>query len=97
MIGEITGWIDADVYFDEAPDLFSLSRPRPCPRRKADDFNVELIQVHIARIKSILEDLQDVLDSYFYLISWKNPALTGLSLMLFVSICLRFNAEYMGR
>lgn len=95
--GEISGWVEVDVTFQENPDLYSNSHPRPYPPRPAEDFNVELIQLHIARITSLVGDLNKLLDSYFYLVSWKNPALTSLSMIIFVFTCLRFNTEYIGR
>jgi len=73
-----------------------MSHPRPCPPRPSDDFNMEIIQLHIARITAIVEDFQRLLGSYTYIVSWKNPALTSLSLLMFVATCLRFNAEYTG-
>lgn len=94
--GEISGWIDVDLSFEENKDLYSLSHPKPCPVRPADDFNVELIQLHVARMTAIFEDFQNFAESYNYVVSWKNPALTSLSLLLFVSLTIKFNAEYSG-
>ena len=56
FIGEISGWIEVDVTFQENPDLYSNSHPRPYPPRPAEDFDVELIQLHIARITSLIRD-----------------------------------------
>ncbi len=83
--------------FEEDPDIYSNSKPKPCPSRPKNEFNVELIQLHIARIFALLEDINDFIRGYVYLISWKNPALTSLSFIIFVTVCLRFNAEYFGR
>jgi len=95
--GEITGWVEVEMSFEEDPEIHSNSKPKPCPERPNSDFNVELIQLHIARIFCLLEDFNELIGGYFYLVSWKNPALTSLSFIFFVTLCLRFNAEYYGR
>jgi hypothetical protein len=58
---------------------------------------MEIIQLHIARITALVEDFQRFFDSYMHIVSWKNPTLTSLSLLMFTAICLRLNAEYTGR
>ena len=85
------------MLFEEDPEIYSNTRPKPCASRPKDDFNIELIQLHIARIVSLIEDMNELISAYSYLVSWKNPALTSLSLFIFVVLCLRFNAEYFGR
>jgi hypothetical protein len=54
-------------------------------------------QLHIARIKVFIEDAKDLVDIYQYMVSWKDPMVTIISLVVFVSFCLFFNAEYSGR
>ena len=71
--------------------------PKQCPVRPPDDFNLDLIQLHIARIRTFLESLAEIRDAYFYLVSWDNTALTSLSLIVFVVLCLKLKAEYFGR
>lgn len=95
--GEICGWVEVEVGFDENPDLYSNYHPQPCPMRPDDEFNVDLIQLHIARITSLIEDLSKLLESYHYVVSWKNPALTSMCMIIFTSLCLRFNTEKVGR
>jgi len=94
--GEISGWIEVEMCFKEDPYLFSNTNPKIYPDRPPDDFNVDLIQLHIARIGSLVEEVTAIYQTYFYVVSWENPALTGLSLIIFVFFCLRFNAEYFG-
>ena len=96
-LGEISGWIEVEMCFKEDPYLFSNTNPKIYPDRPPDDFNVDLIQLHIARIGSLVEEVTAIYQTYFYVVSWENPALTGLSLIIFVFFCLRFNAEYFGR
>ncbi len=85
------------MHFEEDPETYSNLRPKPCASRPKDDFNMELIQLHIARILSFIEDFNELIGAYVYLVSWKTPALTSLSLIIFIVLCLRFNAEYFGR
>ena len=40
---------------DEDLDLMYSQNPRISPSRTPDDFNIELIQLHIARIGSLIE------------------------------------------
>eukprot|EP00978_Attheya_sp_CCMP212_P020618 scaffold59206_cov53-Attheya_sp.AAC.1 len=94
--GEISGWIELETCLVEDPDLVFSPTPRLCPPRPPDDFNVDLIQLHVSRIGAIVEDFKLGLDEYLYMISWKNPFLTGLSLFLFLRCCLRMDAEYFG-
>lgn len=83
--------------FEEEASLYSSVMPKQCPGRPPDDFNLDLIQLHIARIRIFFESLAEISDVYFYLVSWNNTALTSLSLIIFVTLCLKFNAEYFGR
>ena len=94
--GAITGWVDVDLCLTEATDQLYSSRPLECPPRPPDGLNVELFQAHIARIGAIIGDIKKAAETFSYVISWKNPALTSLSLMVFVGLCLKFNAEYIA-
>ena len=84
------------IQFDEYQDLFALDKPRPCPSPSVPDFNVELTQLHIARIGAIVKDLKSFVESIQYLLSWEEPALTGLAMIIFFFTCIRFNAEYIA-
>lgn len=94
--GEIVGWLDVDLCLTENIDQLYSSHPVKCPARPPDTLNVELLQAHIARIGALLGDVKNAVEAFSYMISWKNPALTSLSLILFVTLCLRFNAEYIA-
>jgi hypothetical protein len=96
--GAISGWLEVSLGLEESVNrLYHLRRPIACPTRPKDDFNTALFQVHIMRAKVIFEELNDMLDLYFYVVSWKNPFLTGCTLMILMSLCLRFDTEYVGR
>lgn len=94
--GEITGWLDVDLCLVESTDRLYGSKPIECPPRPPDGLNVELFQAHIARIGTIISDIKKGIAACAYVVSWKNPALTSLSLIIFVTLCLRFNAEYVA-
>ena len=96
--GAISGWLEVSLGLEEFfHRLYHSRRPIACPTRPKDDFNTALFQVHIMRAKVIFEELNDMLDLYFYVVSWKSPFLTGCTLMILMSLCLRFDTEYVGR
>jgi hypothetical protein len=85
VAGEISGWIEIDVDFEEdTHGLFYSSDPRPCPPRATEEFDIAMIQLHIARITAVAEDIQKLVAAYSYLVSWENPVLTGASLVRFL-------------
>lgn len=94
--GEITGWMDVDLCLTEAVDQLYSSSPIECPPRSPDGLNMELFQAHIARIGTILGDIKKGIAACSYVVSWENPGLTSLSLVVFVTLCLRVNAEYVA-
>jgi hypothetical protein len=71
--------------------------PYECPPRPPDDLNMMNFQVHVARIKALIDDFKHGLEQYNYVVSWKNAPLTALTLVIFLTFCLCFNAEYSGR
>ena len=40
--------------------------------------------------------MNDVVENYKYVVSWKDPLVTGSSLLVFILMCIRFDAEYIG-
>lgn len=96
--GEISGWIECVM--DIAEDTTGVicgSTVRPITSRTPDDFRIDLVQLHIARIGALVADLKAVANAYSYLIGWNDPVLTLFSLVVFVWLCLRFSMEYIGR
>jgi hypothetical protein len=71
--------------------------PVVCPPRPPPELNMVNFQGHISRIKGLIDDVKYAWDQYEYIVSWKNPKLTGSSLVTFVAFCLHFNSEYSGR
>jgi hypothetical protein len=52
LAGEISGWIELDINFEEDSNgLFYSSNPRQCPPRGSEEFDIALINLHIARIR----------------------------------------------
>jgi len=70
--------------------------PYKCPARPADDLNMAMFQLHLARISYLIEDIRKGINAYQYTVSWKNPALTSLSLVVFLTFCRRFDPAYFG-
>jgi hypothetical protein len=44
--------------------------------RPEKEFDINVIQLHIARITAIVESLQKVVSAYFYVVSWESQELT---------------------
>jgi hypothetical protein len=95
--GGISGWIEVQVGLEENVNRLYNKEPYECPPRPPDGLNMMNFQLHMARIKALIDDFKHVLEQYNYLVSWKNSPLTALTLVVFVAFCLRFNAEYSGR
>jgi hypothetical protein len=78
---------------EEDVDCLYGPNPYECPPRPPDALNLALLNHHISRISDILEGLGNIFSMYQYVVSWKNPLLTGFTFLVFVSFCSRFNAE----
>jgi len=94
--GEIIGWVEVDLCLEEDTNALYGQKPLVCPASPPHEFNVDMFQIHIARIAAIIEDIKKAGESYMYIISWKEPALTSLSMIIFFTVGLRFNTEYVG-
>ena len=94
--GEITGWLSIDVCLEENTDALFGPSPIQCPPRPPDELNTDLFQVHFGRIVNIFRDVRKGVNGYLYIVSWKDPALTAFSFVLFITLTLRFNTEYVG-
>jgi hypothetical protein len=74
-----------DLHLQEDRKLFYSLEPRRCPPKAEEEFDIALIQLHIARISALVEDIQKLVSAYMYLVGWENDKLTGAAL---VSLCL---------
>lgn len=95
--GDICGWICFSVSVEEDISRLFSTNPIECPPRPPDDLNMEMFQLHMRRVSALLADINKGFYAYLHVISWKNPLLTSISLVLFVMTTLRFNVEYIGR
>jgi hypothetical protein len=86
--GEISGWLEIDVLLEEDRSLFYSMNPRRCPPKADEEFDIALIQLHIARITAITEFVQNLVYAYMHVVSWENPQLTGMSMVRFLSTSL---------
>ena len=94
--GEITGWLSVDVCLEENTDALFGPSPIQCPSRVPEDLNTDSFQIHIGRIINIFRDVRKGVNGYLYIVSWKDPVLTIFSFLIFVTLTLRFNTEYVG-
>lgn len=88
----------ADVLVGLHEDFSSLYgiQPYRCPSKPPDDLDVSLFQRHLARLSEFVEDVRTILRSLQYIVSWQNPLLTGLTFVIFLRSCYRFDTNYVG-
>ena len=79
--GEISGWLELDVHLEEDRQLFYALEPRRCPPKTDEEFDIALIQLHIARIGELIEGIKKFVSTYMYVVSWKNRQVTGAALV----------------
>ena len=97
--GEISGWMECDIELLENTKglICGNETQKIAPNTTPDDFRIDLVQLHIARIGALIADIKKLVGAYLYMLSWEDPVLTALSLIAFVWMSLRFNMEYIGR
>lgn len=94
--GAISGWIMVEMSIDEDLDTLFGQSPTKCPPRPPHKLDMELLHNHINRITMIVKDVKSAINLYLYVVSWKNPPLTGLSLVVFLRVCCKFDTEYIA-
>lgn len=94
--GEISGWVELLAGLEEDIDCLYGPEPYACPAKPPDALNLNTLNLHISRIGDLIEDVGNLLNAYKYMVSWRNPLLTGFSFIFLVSFCIKFNAEYVG-
>ncbi|CAB9499353.1 C1 [Seminavis robusta] len=95
--GNISGWVEISVGLEEDVNrLYSGSTPYECPPPPPDTLNLATLNLHISRISDLVEDLGNFLGAYQYLVSWKDPLLTGFTFMMFLALSVKFDSEYVG-
>ena len=53
-------------------------------------------QNSVPRISALVDDVKHCIETYRYVVSWKNPLVTGISLYVFIRLCVWFDPAYMG-
>lgn len=94
--GSISGWVEMSVGIEELYSRLYGPNPIECPNRPPADLNLANFSNYVGRLKGIIDDLNHAVAQYQYIVSWKNPLWTGTSLYVFVWVCLKFDAEYIG-
>jgi len=94
--GVISGWLELDVQLEEDQKLFYSPKPRRCPPRADEEFDIALIQLHIARIGEIIAEIQKLISTFKYVVSWDNPKITGASMIIYIAVILGCNVNYLG-
>jgi hypothetical protein len=94
--GEITGCIELFAGMEEQTKSLFGSEPYGCPSRPPEELNMAIFQLHIARLSSLIEDAKRLIECYQYIVSWRHPILTALSMLVFIQCCIRFNPVYFG-
>jgi len=94
--GSISGWVILEASVQQ--DFGNLYGPNAieCPSRSPSKLDLELFQLLISRIFSLIGSIQEAFTWYYWLISWNNPTVSAFSLVIFVWSCFRFNLEYIG-
>lgn len=50
----------------------------------------------VRRVAALFEGLKEVAEAFSYLVSWKDPLVTGISAFFFIRACIFFNTAYIG-
>ena len=91
------GSIELLAGIEESFDYLYGKVPYRCPERPYDsEFDISMFQVHLARISALVDDLKKSFKLYQYAVSWKNPVLTGLLMIIFILLCFQYDPIYIG-
>ena len=93
----IIGWIEIEAGLEEFTDKLYGPGGFECPPKPASDLNMENFQVHISRLKLLVDDIKYAVAHYNYLVNWEDPIVTWVFFLAFLWFSLYFNAEYSGR
>lgn len=95
LTGEIVGTVELRAGVEEDYSSLFGESPYDCPSRPPDELNMAIFQLHLARLLVIVESAKEMLDLYMYLISWKNPLVTLLSLIVFIRCTITLRPEHL--
>jgi len=94
--GLISGWVEISVGIEEFYSRLYGQNPIECSDRPPADLNMSNFSNYIVRIKAIIDDVNHAIARYQYMVSWKNPLWTAISLYIFIWVCVNFDTEYIG-
>ena len=94
--GLISGWVEISVGIEEFYSRLYGQNPIECSDRPAPELNMSNFSNYIARIKTIIDDVNHAIAQYQYMVSWKNPFWSATTLLTFMWVCIRFDTEYIG-
>jgi hypothetical protein len=94
--GDIVGCMELSACLEENFESLFGHKPYMCPPRPGEDLNMSVFQLHLQRIANILEDLKQISETYKFVVGWKNPVVTGISLVVFLRLCIWFDPAYTG-
>ena len=94
--GDIVGCMELTVCLEENFAGIFAHKPYVCPPRPGEDLNMSVFQLHLQRISNILEDFKQINETYKFVVGWKNPVVTGISLVIFLRLCVWFDPAYTG-
>ena len=94
--GDIVGCMELTVCLEENLEGLFGQKPYICPPRPGDDLNMSVFQLHLQRLSNILDDFKQIVETYKFVVGWKNPAVTGVSLVVFLRLCIWFDPAYTG-
>jgi hypothetical protein len=95
-IGDIIGCVELFACLEENFEGLFGQKPYDCPPRPGEDLNMAVFQLHLQRLSNILEDIKQIVETYQFVVSWKNPVVTGISLFIFLRLCVWFDPAYTG-
>ena len=94
--GDIAGCMELNVCLEENLESLFGHKPYVCPPRPGEDLNMSVFQLHLQRISNVLNDIKQIFETYKFVVGWKNPAVTGISVVVFLRLCIWFDPAYTG-
>ena len=78
----VVGSLEVVALMAEDEDTLFGDNALPCPPRPKEDFSVATLQKHVQRVTTLIEDVRQLVALYMYAVSWKNPVVTIISLIV---------------
>lgn len=92
--GDMIGCVELDACLEENIEALFGRKPYACPPRPGEELNMAVFQQHLQRIANLLEDIKQVVETYRFVVSWKNPWITGISFVIFLRLTIWFDPAY---